>query len=390
MPVFLSMPVSKKQISLYFHIPFCSQKCDYCHFYVLPDKDPFKQQLMEGLELEWKKILPLLSGCEVISIYFGGGTPSLLGIESIAKILSWIEKEGVLHSYAEISLEANPENVNTPLMKGYANAGINRVSLGIQTFDPALLKILHRTHTSERAYQAVEEIATAGIRNISVDLMYDIPCQTFDQWVHTLQQVVKLPITHLSFYNLTIEPHTKFYKQQEQLKKVVPDPETSFTMLTYGIEQLELHGLKRYEISAFARDACYSRHNVGYWTARPFLGLGPSAFSYWEEERFRNIAHLGRYVEKLRKDESPVDFREKLGYEEHLRELLAVELRLMKGVNLEEFQNRHGALTHSMLETVRALIQSEFLLEDNHVLILSEKGKNFYDTVAAEIVGCED
>ncbi|MBS4168296.1 radical SAM family heme chaperone HemW [Parachlamydia sp. AcF125] len=384
------MPIQKKQISLYFHIPFCSQKCDYCHFYVLPDKDLFKQQLMEGLELEWKKILPLLSDAHLVSIYFGGGTPSLLGVESLAKILSWIEKEGLLNPEAEITLEANPENVNLPLMKGYARAGINRLSLGIQTFDPELLKILRRTHTTEKALRAVEEVSEAGIKNISVDLMYDIPYQTFDQWAQTLQQAVQLPITHLSFYNLTIEPHTSFYKRRAQLRKALPDPETSLAMLTHGIEYLSSHGLQRYEISAFARQSCYSRHNLGYWTARPFLGLGPSAFSYWEKERFRNIAHLGKYLEYLRKNESPIDFREKLKYQEHLQELLAVELRLMKGVNLAEFQSRHGNITHVMLETLQDLVESELLQKHGDIFTLTEKGKNFYDTVASELVGSED
>jgi len=373
-------------LSLYFHIPFCTQKCDYCHFYVLPDKDPFKQQLMAGLQLEWQRLKPLMKGYQIVSIYFGGGTPSVLGVEAIAKILSWIEDScDLLHS-AEITLEANPENISLPLIKGYANAGVNRISLGIQTFDPQLLKILHRSHTAEKALKAVDEIASAGIKNISIDLMYDIPHQTLEQWQHTLDLAVQLPITHLSFYNLTIEPYTKFYKKKQALEQVVPDGETSLKMLTQGIQHLEAYGLKRYEISAFAKGDKQSQHNLGYWTARPFFGLGPSAFSYWEGSRYRNIAHLGKYLAFLQKGDSPVDFHEKLDDEAHLRELLAVELRLMQGVDLGYFQKRHGQLSPSIQAVMQRLTQEGFLKQDMHCFCLSEQGKNFYDSVASELI----
>lgn len=380
------MHPSTKQISLYFHIPFCSQKCDYCHFYVLPDKDPFKQQLMEGLQLEWSLLKPFYDGCQIVSVYFGGGTPSLLGVDSIAKILSWIEHSCQLHPKVEITLEANPENVSVPLIKGYANAGINRISLGVQTFDPDLLKVLHRSHSSDRALQAVEDICAAGIKNLSIDLMYDIPHQTLAQWENTLDQAVGLPITHLSFYNLTIEPHTKFYKQKKQLEKVVPDEDISLQMLRQGIQHLESHGLHRYEISAFAKDGFPSQHNLGYWTARPFLGLGPSAFSYWEGSRYRNISNLGKYLSHLQKGESPVDFRETLEQEARVRELLAVELRLINGVDLEAFQAKHGQLSSGLNAAIEQLIADKFLISLGKTIFLTEKGRDFYDSVAAEIV----
>jgi oxygen-independent coproporphyrinogen-3 oxidase len=381
------MPQTHPQdLSLYFHIPFCTQKCDYCHFYVLPEKDLFKQQLMTGLQLEWERVKPLTQGHRIVSIYFGGGTPSLLGVDAIAKILSWIEGSCHVLPAAEITLEANPENISLPLIKGYANAGINRLSLGIQSFDPQLLKILHRSHTAEKALQAVDEIASAGIKNISIDLMYDIPHQTLDQWQHTLDLAVQLPITHLSFYNLTIEPYTKFYKKKQDLERVVPDAETSLKMLTQGIQHLEAHGLKRYEISAFARGNYQSQHNLGYWTARPFFGLGPSAFSYWEGSRYRNIAHLGKYLTALQSDKSPVDFEEKLDDDAHVRELLAVELRLMQGVDLFTFEKRHGTLSLSILAVMQRLIQEGFLQQSAQRFCLSELGKNFYDSVAAEII----
>lgn len=375
-----------KQISLYFHIPFCTQKCDYCHFYVLPDKDSFKQQLMEGLQLEWQMLKPFYQDSQIASVYFGGGTPSLLGVDSIAKILSWIEQSCSFHPQIEITLEANPENISLPLMKGYANAGINRLSLGVQSFDANLLKVLHRIHTADRALQAIEEVYTSGIENISIDLMYDIPYQTLEQWEQTLEQAVLLPITHLSFYNLTIEPYTNFYKHRRELEKVVPDGEISLQMLRKGIEYLESHDFLRYEISAFAKNGFSSCHNLGYWTARPFLGLGPSAFSYWEGSRYQNIPHLGKYLNHLQNGKEPVGFRETLELEAHIRELLAVELRLVKGVELENFQARHGQISQKLHTIIAELSKEQFLTFREKTLFLTEKGRNFYDSVAAEIV----
>jgi len=207
--------LSKTDISLYFHIPFCTRKCDYCHFYVLPDKEPWKVQLMEGLLLEWQRQLPLLQNKNIVSIYFGGGTPSLLGPERVATILEWIQETCPFSlQHTEITLEANPENVTLPLMQAYAAAGINRISLGIQTLSDSLLATLTRQHNAQRAIDAVWLTSQAGVKNISIDLMYDLPGQDLSSWEKTLSEAIKLPITHLSLYNLTLEPHTVFFKKK--------------------------------------------------------------------------------------------------------------------------------------------------------------------------------
>jgi len=374
-------------ISLYFHIPFCTKKCHYCHFFVLLDKISEHKRLIEAICLDIDLWAQALSGKRLVSIYFGGGTPSLLKPEEISAILSHVNKIIPFDpAKIEITLEANPETITKEKMRAFADCGINRVSIGVQTLDDALLEKLGRTHRAQTSINAVEATASAGFDNITIDLMYDIPCQTMESWQNTLQGVIKLPISHLSLYNLTIEPHTVFFKYQEKLRKELPDAECSADMYKMAQSVLEGSGLKQYEISAFARDGAVSRHNIGYWTGRPFLGFGPSAFSYWEGKRFRAVANLNRYEEALRSSRSPVDFSEELLPEQRRRELLAIALRLKSGVDLIDFQQQQGLLDPALMDTIHNLQKEGLLAITQNTISLTEKGILFYDTVAVEII----
>ena len=374
-------------LSLYFHIPFCTKKCDYCHFYVLPDKAPFHQLLMEGLSLDLELWAPQLQNKNLISIYFGGGTPSLLGAAALSQLLNKVRALIPFdHKQIEITLEANPETVSEGLIRNYAQAGVNRISLGIQTLDDALLNKLGRSHHAATAIKAIEATAAAGISNISIDLMYDIPGQTLGSWQKTLQHIGQLPITHLSLYNLTIEPHTVFFKYREALRKELPDAECSAQMYEMAQAALQDCGLVQYEISAFARNEKFSVHNVGYWDGRPFLGFGPSAFSYWQGRRFRAVANLNRYVQALREQRSPIDFSEELPATESRRELLAIALRLRSGVRLSDFQRRHGPLDQETIATLQRLEQDGLMMRSGDTIALTDRGVLFYDTVATDLI----
>jgi oxygen-independent coproporphyrinogen III oxidase len=354
---------------------------------VLPDKESFKKIYMEALEKEWHMRVPYLTGHEIVSIYFGGGTPSLLGPERIHTIIEWIKRDiGFNPQKTEITLEANPENISRQLMHKYAQAGINRVSIGIQTLSDSLLKKLERQHGAQKAIEAVLNTADAGLSNITIDLMYDLPNQTLDIWTETLAQVRELPIKHLSLYNLTIEPHTTFFKHCEQLQKALPDPETSLQMYERAQNMLSECGLMQYEISAFAKEGYSSLHNTGYWTARPFLGLGPSAFSYWKGKRFRNIAHLNRYAEMLNESKFPLDFEEELDSQASLRELFTIRIRMKEGVHLADFERRHGRLDPETRSMIEKLQQQGYLEQDSNVVRLSKKGILFYDSVAVDLI----
>lgn len=378
---------NSSEISLYFHIPFCTRKCDYCHFYVVPDRELSKTQLLQAFQQEWKQWLPSLKNKRIATIYFGGGTPSLFGPTRLAAILDQIQQDvEFATSKPEITLEANPENIHLSLMQGYAQAGINRVSIGVQTLDDTLLQMLGRTHQAQKAIEAIYTTAKAGIKNISIDLMYDLPNQTLAHWQQTLEAIRLLPITHLSLYNLTIEPHTVFFKKQDILHKLIPNEEVSLAMYEMAVNLLESYELKRYEISAFAKPGYHSHHNVGYWTARPFLGFGPSAFSYWEGKRFRNVAHLNRYCEKLKLEQSPIDFEEQLDPQAHVRELLAIHIRLRSGVHLPTFQSQHGKLEEETWSTMRKLEKMGWIQFENEYVSLTRQGILFYDSVATELI----
>lgn len=384
----LIAPSDPNIISLYFHVPFCNKKCHYCHFFVLPNQESLKSDFMKGLQWEWQSILPQLHGKKIASIYFGGGTPYLLGAKRIGEILNWIYAKLPLEKdKIEITLEANPEDITFEDMQTYRQEGINRISIGLQTLDDQLLTSLGRLHSSVKGITAVEVTQAAGIDNISVDLMYDLPGQTVVSWHKTLETVRLLPITHLSLYNLTIEPHTQFFKNKDRLCQLLPNEQDSLEMYEAAVGACEGIGLQQYEISAFAKPGRFSQHNVGYWTARPFLGLGPSAFSYWQKKRYRNIANLSKYLKLLAEGQSPVDFSEELDPDAHRRELLAVEMRLRQGVDLSSFQQRHGSLEPETMVALHELVKQGLLgenLEDR--LKLTHKGVLFYDSVASEII----
>ena len=358
-------------LSLYFHIPFCTRKCPYCHFFVVKDQEDHKDALLEALQIELALRQREIQNHEIVSIYFGGGTPSLFGAGRIKALLNDLPQN------CEITLEANPEDVTLEMMQGYKDAGINRVSLGVQSLQDDALITLGRGHNSEKAVEAIELTYEAGIQNISIDLMYELPDQDLARFERTLKRLQTLPISHLSLYNLTIEPHTPFSKKKLNL----PSQEEGLAMLQSAVEHIESIGLKRYEISAFAKHGKESIHNSGYWTARPFFGLGPSAFSYFDGSRFQNVCNLRHYCTALKEGIFPVDFEEKLSYPQNVLELLAVRLRLLEGVDIDNFD-----LPKETIQTLADLSDQGFLEKRDSNLCLSEKGLLFYDTIASSLI----
>jgi len=370
-----------EEVSLYIHIPFCKRKCPYCHFYVIPDKEPLKKVFSESLPLEWEKKLPLLQGKRVVSLYFGGGTPTLFAPKGIGAILHLIRNSSVpLAEDCEITVEANPEECAPDLLAALRFLGVNRLSLGVQSLDDRSLAILERGHGAKQAKKALRNASDAGFENLSIDLMYDLPDQTEASWRYTLDQIGDLPISHLSLYNLTIEPHTSFYKRRSMLS--LPDPKASLIFLETALEALDRLGLKRYEISAFAKPGRESRHNLGYWTYRPFLGFGPSAFSFWDGERFRNAANLQRYARALKQGQSPVDFRERLPDLAAVKERLAVQLRLNEGVDLE----RYPPLPPETVLALDRWMDEGCLVREKKTVRLTKRGMLFYDTIATDLI----
>ncbi len=374
------------KISLYFHIPFCLRKCPYCHFYSLAYDKTLAKEFMQALYLEWQQKRPQIQKQQIVSIYFGGGTPSLLQTESIEKILSWIKKDCKIERQCEITIEANPDTVSLEYIQNLHDLSINRISMGVQSLDSKLLQVLGRSHTKEKAIDAACTIKKGGINNLSIDLMIDIPHQTIDHLQSTFKEVSSLPIDHVSLYNLVFEEKTPFFYRKKELLPFVAKEAKSLEMLQYAIEQLSVMGFNRYEISAFAKDNKASRHNSGYWTGRPFFGFGPSAFSYWENSRFSNISSLKEYMQRLNIGQSPVDFSEKLSFIKQLRELLVIQLRMIEGIDLARFEKSYGAIDQPLLKQIEKMVSQKLLIQNNNRLKLSEKGLLLYDEVASYLI----
>ena len=373
-------------LSLYFHIPFCTKKCPYCHFYVVGNSEPLKDELLIGFKKEWQSVQEKLSSYTPVSIYFGGGTPSLFGVKRLETLLSYINRKFSLTTEIEITLEANPETIDAELLRSYRSIGVNRLSLGVQSFEEEKLSLLGRTHSVQKARDTVLLAHSLGFDNISIDLMYELPHQTVTGWHESLHQALKLPITHLSLYNLTIEPHTAFFRQRETLTPHLPSDEDAGRMYTDAIEQFTRSGFIHYEISAFCKPGYHSRHNTGYWTGRPFWGFGPSAFSYFDKKRFQNVCNLKRYLALLENGKSPIDFIDEVDDISRTKELFAVGLRMLEGIDLQAFETKFGRLQPDTIDGVKKLISLGLLEQKGQLLKLTKKGILFYDTLASELI----
>ncbi len=371
-------------ISLYFHLPFCHKKCDYCHFYVLPNKDEYKSLLLKSLLLEIDQKKALFNHKKIQSVYFGGGTPALAGPHFIEKILEALRPH--LHNEIEITLEVNPENYDLTALRSFHQIGVNRLSLGVQSFDDDMLIRLGRTHSSKDVEKALENAKKAAFNNISIDLMYDLPDQTLTEWRHTLEKAIQSDTTHISLYNLSIEPHTVFYKYRDKIKARMPKASLSIEMFEEAKSQFEKVSYSHYEISAFCKEDYYSKHNTGYWLQRPHLGFGPSAFSFYEGARFQNISNLHKYSRKIKANEEATDFKEQLSNDLHLKESLALHLRLLHGFDIASFEERFGLIPTTLSKTLQKLVEKKLLIKDQKRLRLSNKGLLFHDDIASEII----
>jgi oxygen-independent coproporphyrinogen III oxidase len=367
----------KEDLRIYVHVPFCTRKCPYCHFYSLSERKEQKElyfhALLQEIEL-WKDTLQKHT---IITLYFGGGTPSLLPAEWLSEI---IQKISPIRD-AEITIEVNPENATRELFSQFRAIGISRVSIGVQSFHDNELEALSRPHTSRKAKDAVFMAHKAGFSNISIDLMYEIPHQTLSTFQESLKAATELPITHISLYNLTMEENTPFYRRKDELKKSIVSQEVGSHMYQAAQEILSSSSFKQYEISAFCRNNKRSLHNIGYWQGGPFLGLGPSAFSYFSNSRFSNVSSIQQYATLLSKKIIPASSFDELDTTSRKKELLAIGLRVLDGVRIDDLP--HDLETHKALSK---LIDDGLLEKNDERIHLSSKGILFYDEVASRLI----
>jgi oxygen-independent coproporphyrinogen-3 oxidase len=315
---------------LYIHVPFCEGKCPYCDFYSTDDSTLIPAWI-KALEKEIHFYKETLNNFD--TLYLGGGTPSLLSNDDLEKLRNNIHKYFSFVPDSEITIEANPGDLNPDKLKQFKALGFNRISLGVQSFDDTVLRFLNRRHTAKQAEKAVADIRNAGFENLSIDLMYSVPGQGKNEWIKTLEKALSFSPEHFSCYQLTIKEGTPFFVLKENGEFKVPVGEEESFLLTSDI--LEENGYIHYEVSNFAKSAnLFSSHNQKYWQHIPYLGLGPSAHSFMDDTRWWNVSSVKEYINVLNKGSRPIEEKEKIGKKEKKLESLFLGFRTKQGIAL--------------------------------------------------------
>lgn len=386
---------------LYIHFPFCRHKCSYCDFYSVTrlQKPAFLKALQNEISLHSQN--PLFGGFSFSTVYFGGGTPSLLTPDEVALVLASLHNAFCISPHAEISLEVNPGTATDQNIAGYRQAGVNRLTIGVQSFDDNDLRFLTRIHDAAAAERTIAAARKTGFENIGIDLIFGIPGQTLDVWRKSVLRACELPVQHISAYGLTYESGTKMTSELQQAKFARCDEELEREMFLSGKEILEGAGFEHYEISNYARPGFRSRHNQKYWDGSRFLGLGPSAFSWDGVRRWSNVADVNSYADSLARGELPIDGMETIDREKQLSELILLGLRTNRGVALSELEEVTEIQSARIIAAVEKRLgridlncppfqpspsNSLLCLSDDHIALTIE-GLLLYDTICAEMIG---
>jgi len=369
---------------IYLHIPFCKRKCAYCDFFSLANakhQDDFVQAILQEVSLQQH----YLDNERVQTIYFGGGTPSLLSIGQLEEILNALHKNFRIDKNIDLTLEGNPENLTQTFLRDLKSLGFNRLSIGIQSFNDDDLMLMRRTHNAKTAVKSIYNAKNQGFKNISVDLIYGLPNFTREKWEKNLEQTFLLDVQHISAYHLTIEPKTLFKKWYDENKIHLPNEEKSLEQYQLLVEKTAANGFLHYEISNFAKDGFLSLHNTNYWMGVKYLGLGPSAHSYNLTSRQWNISNLHVYLAEISKGNIPFE-RENLSLQEKYNDFIITSFRTMWGLNLEKFVLNFGSSYKKyFLKKIEKYLDQEFCIQNHDQIKLSEQGMFISDHIMTDL-----
>lgn len=369
---------------LYLHIPFCKQACYYCDFHFSTNQEK-KAEMIKAFAQEIELQKDYLNGESINTIYFGGGTPSLLSPEELRLLMDAIRKYFSVSPSSEVTLEANPDDLTKEKLLQLKELGINRLSIGIQSYDDAVLQFLNRAHDSVAAENCVGMAHEAGFNNISIDLIYAIPNQNHQAWTKNIERALALKPNHISSYSLTIEEKTAFGRWAASGKLTVMDDEFAATQLIMLVDKLEENGFEQYEVSNFALPNFQSQHNSSYWKQQKYLGIGPSAHSYNGVSRQFNINNNHLYLKSIEKNSIPATL-EVLTQAEMINDYLLTTLRTSWGANLrtlEENFNYNLMAEHELY--IKSLTAKGLAQIENGKLILTKAGKLFADKIASDL-----
>ncbi len=373
---------------IYLHVPFCKVKCHYCDFHFSVQLKN-RGNIIGAMNQELLARKNFLGDHVVNTIYFGGGTPSVIELDLLESMLNTMHKTYHIDAKAEITLECNPDDLTLEKLKGYRALGINRLSIGIQSFNDEFLQFMNRAHSAEQANTAVQMAQDVGFDNLTIDLIYGVPGSTLQTWEKELIRMDQLNVPHLSAYCLTIEENTVFgHWKKKGIIKPFADEE-SIKQFQFLIDYTDQLGMEQYEISNFAKQGYISRHNSAYWLGEHYLGIGPSAHSYNGEERGWNISNNTQYQKAIEKGLDCYEV-EKLSVQDRFNDYILTRLRTKWGVDLVELAAISSQMTHDMKPVLMAYIKEGDLMVKNEVVTLTPKGRFIADGISSDLFCTSD
>ncbi len=389
-PSTIGQPVEVKEVApdvgIYLHVPFCVKRCHFCAFYLVMHEEHRVKQFLQALEQEIAlyAMQSELSRRTVATVYVGGGTPTALLPEQLVKIFTMLSSNFSLSERCEITVEATPESLAAGYADSLLQAGVTRLSVGIQSFDSQERTRLGLSGTIAEAESGVQRAKQAGFSNVNVDLIYGIPGQTFQSWERTLTQALELHPSHLSCYALSLEEGTRFHTEYRRGTFELMDPHVEETFQDQADAQLERRGFQRYEISNWAKSGSVCQHNLRYWQGLEYLGLGPSAQSYLAESRFGNVSNIEQYRTHLEAGELPVVQKECLSRLQQEKERIVFGLRLIEGVPIHWINGLSQDKSWAM--SFQQMIKEDYLFQTSSRLQLTRKGRQFADSVGMRLL----
>ncbi len=371
-------------LGLYIHIPFCVQKCKYCDFNSYKMVENKKNRFLSDLKKEMA--LYKNKDIKINSIFFGGGTPSILNNKDMQFIMDEIKQNFCIDENAEISMECNPGTLNEDKLKFMKDIGINRLSIGLQAVQENLLGYIGRIHNYTQFEKNYLEARKAGFENINIDLMYNLPHQTFEDWKETLHKIVDLNPEHISAYSLILEEGTKLYDMYMDKEFDLGDEDEDIKMYEYAIDYLKSHGYNQYEISNYAKMGYECKHNILYWKCKNYIGLGPGASGYINNVRYNNVKSLEDYHNKLCKNEKPIDFYEELEDKDKIEEKIIMGLRMNEGIIFKDFEEFEIDFKEKYKEQLDKHLKLELIEMTQDGFKFTQKGREISNNIFLDYI----
>jgi oxygen-independent coproporphyrinogen-3 oxidase len=368
---------------LYLHIPFCKQACHYCDFH-FSTKSDYADRMVAAMVGEIALRHEELDSVVLDSVYFGGGTPSLLSERQLNEIFESIFKHFSPKVGAEITLEANPDDLTRDKVRQLAHSPVNRLSMGIQSFHEAELKLMNRAHNAREARAALDRVFDSGFTDITADLIFGMPGSSLSTWAENLEEMLRWPMPHLSCYSLTVEPRTALHHQVQQGRILLPDEEVVRSQFYHTIDFLAARNMAQYELSNFALPGHEAAHNSAYWHGKPYLGIGPSANSYTGAVRKKNLANNAQYMKSVEAGQPEIEI-EQLSDTERANESIMTALRLREGLQWDMLHEQHPHHAAQVQQAAKTLIEKGWLDESPEGVRLAREGKIMADRVMMEL-----